>query len=153
MKSKADKAFSKEILKAAEDVLRVDPLISMELGLGIEAGGIFASSSSFTNSVVVVAVNENDNGNDNDNDGDKSESKPESESSVTTTTTTKSKSTTTTIKIHQMVMEFQLNGGNAWAQAKVHGIKYGETGPVQLLSLGVANMDASLSGGWAQVKV
>ena len=147
MKSKADKAFSKEILKAAEDVLRVDPLISMELGLGIEAGGIFASSSSFTNSVVVVAVNENDNGNG--NDGDNCES--ESESSVTTTT--KSKSTTTTIKIHQMVMEFQLNGGNAWAQAKVHGIKYGETGPVQLLSLGVANMDASLSGDWAQVKV
>ena len=143
VKSKDDKVLSKEILKAAEDVLRVDPLISMELGLGIEAGGIFASSSSKNSAVIVEQKKELSLGNDDDGDdnSDNGESESESESELVT------------IQMHQMIIEFQLNGGNSWAQARVHGIKYGtETNsPVQLISLGVANMDASLNGGWAEV--
>ena len=66
-------------------------------------------------------------------------------------------------------MEFQLNGGNSWAQARVCGIQKINTPPdvlngqgqepdskdneIQLISLGVANMDASLNGGWAEVKL
>jgi hypothetical protein len=116
-----DKKFSNNILQKAEEILRIDPLISMELGLGIEAGGIFASSK------------------------------------------------TTQHHYQIMIMEFQLNGGNSWAQARVCGIQKIYTPPedgngqeqqpdnneneIQLISLGVANMDASLNGGWAEVKL
>eukprot|EP01083_Nonionella_stella_P037787 102994_1 len=103
-----DKAISGEVLNLAERTLRADPLISMELGAGLESGGIFASSS----------VKNEEGG----------------------------------VAVHQIRMEFQLNGGNSWAQAKVHGIKYGSK-PVQLISLGVSNMDAALNGGWAEVTV
>ena len=116
-----DKKFSQNILQKAEEILRIDPLISMELGLGIEAGGIFASSTSTQHHYQI------------------------------------------------MIMEFQLNGGNSWAQARVCGIQKintpedGNNGQeqepdsneneIQLISLGVANMDASLNGGWAEVKL
>ena len=115
-----DKKFSKNMLQKAEEILRIDPLISMELGLGIEAGGIFASSISTQHHYQI------------------------------------------------MIMEFQLNGGNSWAQARVCGIQKINTPPdvlngqkpgndndneIQLISLGVANMDASLNGGWAEVKL
>ena len=117
-----DKKFSQNILQKAEEILRIDPLISMELGLGIEAGGIFASSKSTQHHYQI------------------------------------------------MIMEFQLNGGNSWAQARVCGIQKINTpdgshgqgqgqepgnneNEIQLLSLGVANMDASLNGGWAEVKL
>ena len=114
-----DKKFSRNILQKAEEILRIDPLIAMELGLGIEAGGIFASSKSTQHHYQI------------------------------------------------MIMEFQLNGGNSWAQARVCGIQKINTPPdvlngqepdskdneIQLISLGVANMDASLNGGWAEVKL
>ena len=115
-----DKKFSQNILQKAEEILRIDPLISMELGLGIEAGGIFASSKSTQHNCQI------------------------------------------------MIMEFQLNGGNSWAQARVCGIQKINTpeddngqvqepdskdNEIQLISLGVANMDASLNGGWAEVKL
>ncbi|OEU11874.1 hypothetical protein FRACYDRAFT_244994 [Fragilariopsis cylindrus CCMP1102] len=121
VKDNSDKKFSQNILQKAEEILRIDPLISMELGLGIEAGGIFASSKSTQHHYQI------------------------------------------------MIMEFQLNGGNAWAQARVCGIQKINAPPedgneqvqepdskdneIQLISLGVANMDASLNGGWAEVKL
>lgn len=107
-----DKELSKEILIQAEDVLRRDPLISMELGTGLEAGGVFSSSSSIKNGV------------------------------------------------HQLVMEFQLNGGNSWAQCRCHGVKYvdgdndrNSQDAVELISLSVSNMDAAFNGGWAEVTI
>jgi len=65
---------------------------------------------------------------------------------------------------HQLVMEFQLNGGNSWAQCRCYGFKRigdsfsstngsTENTRVQIVTLGVSNMDASLNGGWAEVKV
>lgn len=113
-----DKELSKEILIQAESVLRNDPLISMELGTGLEAGGVFSSSSSI----------DEDEG----------------------------------IRIHQLVMEFQLNGGNSWAQCRCHGVKYcaNESGgdlnsqdTIELISLSVSNMDAAFNGGWAEVLI
>ena len=91
-----DQKFCDEILAAAQAKLREDPIITMELGTGLEAGGVFSSSSSKSDS------------------------------------------------IRQLVMEFQINGGNSWAQAKVHGIKVNQD-PVRLVSLEVSNMDAVLT--------
>jgi hypothetical protein len=102
-----DKALCDEILDLAQAQLRFDPLISMELGAGLEAGGVFASNSN--------ASSQQQN-------------------------------------IRQLVMEFQINGGNSWAQARVHGIKVGSA-PARLVSLEVANMDASLMGGFAKVSL
>jgi hypothetical protein len=99
-----DRKLSEEILQLSQTILRSDPLISMELGSGLEAGGVFSSSSS--------------------NDG----------------------------KIHQLVMEFQINGGNSWAQARVHGVKILNDAAF-LKSLEVSNMDAALMGGSVQVTI
>ncbi|KAL7516295.1 hypothetical protein ACHAWF_000040, partial [Thalassiosira exigua] len=71
-----DEELSDAIRARAEDVLRNDPLITMELGTGIEAGGVFSSSSSIADGV------------------------------------------------HQIVMEFQLEGGNSWAQCRCHGVRH-----------------------------
>ena len=76
----------------------------MELGPGLEAGGVFSSNSSINKDMK------------------------------------------------QMVMEFQINGGNSWAMAKVHGVKKGN-GEVFLVSLDVSNMDAALMGGSVQIKL
>jgi hypothetical protein len=133
-----DRVLREEILRLAEGFLRADPLVSMELGLGIEAGGVFASSSSVHRALVESTESRiSSSGNDGEDSG----------VPKTTPTTT----TTSTIQVTQMSMEFQLNGGNSWAQAKISGIRYGTTQPVQLISLGVANMDASLNGGWVEV--
>ncbi len=114
---KRDKQLSQEMLLMAEEILRKDPLIGMELGPGLEAGGIFSSSSSIE-------------------DG-----------------------------IHQLVMEFQINGGNSWAQCRCHGLKFEgrqnqsssdieqDDGTAKLVSLSVSNMDAALNGGWVEVAV
>ena len=127
-----DRAMRQEILRLAEDVLRADPLISMELGPGIEAGGIFASVSSLHR--AVVATTETTRASESDDPA-------------------ANRTSTAALPVRQMSLEFQLNGGNSWAQARVSGIRYGKgrDSPVQLISLGVANMDASLNGGWAEV--
>ena len=79
----------------------------MELGRGLEAGGVFCSSSSIEGGV------------------------------------------------HQLVMEFQLNGGNSWAQCRCHGFQSSKDDEdvVEVLSLRVSNMDAALNGGWADVAI
>ena len=104
-----DKELSKEILIQAEAILRQNPLICMELGTGLEAGGVFSSSSSIEDGV------------------------------------------------HQLVMEFQLNGGNSWAQCRCHGLRFSgdnrNISPVELISLSVSNMDAALNGGWVEVTI
>ena len=37
--------FASELLGLAQQALRSDPTVSMELGMGVEAGGVYASSS------------------------------------------------------------------------------------------------------------
>mmetsp|Transcript_38947 Transcript_38947/g.83903 ORF Transcript_38947/g.83903 Transcript_38947/m.83903 type:complete len:233 (+) Transcript_38947:96-794(+) len=40
----SQKKFARKLLALSEETLRSDPTIAMELGMGIEAGGVFASS-------------------------------------------------------------------------------------------------------------
>ena len=47
--------------------------------------------------------------------------------------------------LQQLVLQFQIEGGNAWAQGIAYGIQR-RSGVVQLVSLQVANMDASMNG-------
>ena len=75
--------------------------MTMELGPGIEAGNVYASS--------------------NDQVGN----------------------------VDQLALQFQINGGNAWAQGIVYGIE-DESG-LRLISLEVANMDAVLNNQSFQV--
>ena len=91
-----DKAFADELLKQAQVALRQDATIGMELGQGVETGGVY--SSMFAQS----------GGYD------------------------------------QLVLQFQIEGGNAWAQGVAYGVRQHET--IQLVSLEVANMDASING-------
>jgi hypothetical protein len=94
-----DKEFAQDLLAQSQTVLRADPTVTMELGQGIETGGVYASQSSETASVK------------------------------------------------QLVLQFQIEGGNAWAQGVAYGIKGGDDdAKIQLVSLKVANMDASLKG-------
>jgi hypothetical protein len=46
----------------------------------------------------------------------------------------------------QLVLQFQIEGGNAWAQGVAYGIKAIPDGEVHLVSLEVANMDATING-------
>jgi hypothetical protein len=92
-----DRDFADRLLAKAGEILRTDPIVTMELGQGIETGGVYAS-----------------------------------------------KRTTSLKGIDQMVLQFQIQGGNAWAQGVAYGIK-AATG-VELVSLEVANMDASMRG-------
>eukprot|EP00977_Amphora_coffeiformis_P014590 scaffold4097_cov166-Amphora_coffeaeformis.AAC.47 len=52
--------------------------------------------------------------------------------------------------VKQLILQFQIEGGNAWAKGSVYGIKC-ISSPVQLVSLQVANMDASMNGTPCQV--
>jgi len=97
----------------------------MELGLGLEAGGVFSSSSS-SSSISSSTSIEN---------GEEEEEEIQ-ENAV--------------ILVRQLLLEFQINGGNSWAQCRCHGLKIGED-EMQMVSLGVSNMDAALNGGWAEV--
>ena len=72
-------------------------MVSMELGQGVEAGGIYASQYDVANG-----------------------------------------------GIEQLVVQFQVEGGNAWAQGVAYGIRQNQS--IQLVSLEVANMDASMKG-------
>jgi hypothetical protein len=96
-----DKPFADALLKQAEVALRGDPTIGMELGQGVETGGVFASKFFKTS----------------DCDFD------------------------------QLVLQFQIEGGNAWAQGVAYGIRSKkDANNIQLVSLEVANMDASMNG-------
>ena len=86
------KVQAQELQELAQRALRSDPRVTMELGMGIEAGGIFASAAS--------------------EDG--------------------------------LVINFQINGGNSWAECTAFGKCGGES--VELIDLTVANMDAAMSG-------
>lgn len=104
---KQDKVLCQATLKMAQETLRQDALVSMELGPGLEAGGVFCSSSS----------------------------------------------TSSSGGIRQFICDFQIQGGNCWAQARVHSIQKQQQEVVQLVSLEVSNMDAALNGGSVQVKL
>jgi len=43
-------------------------------------------------------------------------------------------------------LNFQLSGGNLWAEATAFGIQRNRAGPFELLELTVSNMDAALMG-------
>eukprot|EP00979_Chaetoceros_neogracilis_P002002 scaffold361_cov265-Chaetoceros_neogracile.AAC.12 len=105
--SKRDKSLTKQLLLKAQEILERDPLICMELGRGLEAGGVYCSSSSIQGGV------------------------------------------------HQLVMEFQLNGGNSWAQCRCHGFQIlkDDVDLVEVVSLKVSNMDAALNGGWVDLSI
>ena len=90
----AQKEAAQELQRLAQSALRADPRVTMELGMGIEAGGIFGSATS-------------DEGN--------------------------------------LVINFQINGGNSWAECTAFGKKQGD-GSLALVDLTIANMDAAMSG-------
>jgi hypothetical protein len=113
---KQDKEFAQELLLQCQVALRACPTVAMELGQGMECGGVYASQSGETSN-----------------------------------------------NIKQLVLQFQIEGGNAWAQGVAYGIKLpaaqqdedasDETAAVQLVSLEVANMDASMNGTPLEVAV
>ena len=118
------KEFASELLGLAQRALRLDPTVSMELGMGVEAGGVYASSSG-------RALVEGGGG------------------------------AARTRTWEQLVLQFQITGGNAWAQGVAYGVREvgslgggardGDGGKVHLLALEVANMDAVLNGESFQV--
>lgn len=95
-KSRADK-----LLKLAQEALQSDATLAMELGPGIEAGNVYASSKGVVGNV------------------------------------------------DQLVLQFQINGGNAWAQGITYGVE--DDNGLRLISLEVANMDAVLNNQSFQV--
>jgi len=112
----------------------------MELGLGLEAGGVFSSSSSRSSlsSSSSSSLSSSSSSRPIENGEEETEEKKvEKEEPVV-------------LIVRQLLLEFQINGGNSWAQCRCHGLKIGEE-DVQMVSLGVSNMDASLTGGWAEV--
>jgi hypothetical protein len=46
----------------------------------------------------------------------------------------------------QLVLQFQIEGGNAWAQGVAYGVQAFPGGNYELVSLEVANMDATMNG-------
>lgn len=102
-----NREFADELLAVVQRTLRADPVVSMELGQGIETGGVYASTATSTEM--------------NDSDGKK--------------------------QVDQLVLQFQINGGNAWAQGVACGLKDSDTDSnVRLVSLEIANMDAMMFG-------
>jgi len=99
----SQKPFANKLLQLAEKALQSDPTIVMELGPGIEAGNVYASSFATTTS------NSNN------------------------------------CNVNQLVLQFQINGGNCWSQGVTYGIQTVEDGDVTLMALEVANMDATLN--------
>jgi hypothetical protein len=101
-----NKVLADEALAAAQAALNVDPLVTSELGAGLEAGGIFASSACDNEEGRLFALN------------------------------------------------FQISGGNLWAEASARGIKRHSFGtPFELLELTVSNMDAVMMGGEPSIRV
>jgi hypothetical protein len=101
-----DRPFADTLLALAQSAMRTDPTIGMELGQGVETGGVYSS-------LMMKGI-------------------ADAEGHM----------------IDQLVLQFQIEGGNAWAQGVAYGIKEEEeeNGRVQLVSLEVANMDASMNG-------
>ena len=103
----SQRKFANELLDLSEEALRSDPTIVMELGMGVEAGGIYASSYVPYHKERTLLWGKN---------------------------------------VDRMVLQFQINGGNAWAQGVAYGAREcSEKGRITLLSLAVANMDAVLN--------
>mmetsp|Transcript_13877 Transcript_13877/g.20480 ORF Transcript_13877/g.20480 Transcript_13877/m.20480 type:complete len:205 (-) Transcript_13877:372-986(-) len=94
-----DRQLANELLKLAESAMRADPTIAMELGQGVEAGGVYFSQKTTYQGIY-----------------------------------------------DQMVLQFQIEGGNAWAQGVAYGIQDADNKIIQLVALEVANMDASMNG-------
>jgi hypothetical protein len=68
-------------------------------------------------------------------------------SSLSTTTTVANKSSQGQRKPYkQLVLQFQIEGGNAWAQGVAYGVQAIPDGNFELVSLEVANMDATMNG-------
>jgi uncharacterized protein YjeT (DUF2065 family) len=98
----AQRQFADELLELSEEALRSDPTVAMELGMGTESGGVYASSyAPYSNECKTFE--------------------------------------------DRIALQFQINGGNAWAQGVAFGAREINTGRVRLLALEVANMDAVLS--------
>lgn len=97
-----DRLLTETLLQQAQDAMRQDPTITMELGCGIETGGVYASQKT--------------------NNG----------------------------SYDQLVLQFQIEGGNAWAQGVAYGVRSRSSSSrgeiIQLVTLEVANMDASING-------
>lgn len=131
--------FAEELLRQARAVLRADPSVTMELGQGLETGGIYSFLLGGGDGVDDVGGAEWDGGRRRRGSG----------------------------ACRQLVLQFQIEGGNAWAQGVAYGIQLMgdnldadaaanlEDGPgstamigdnVHLVSLEVANMDASMNG-------
>lgn len=99
----SQRGLADQILRLAQDALRTDALVLMELGPGLEAGSVYASSYARSKNV------------------------------------------------DQLVLQFQINGGNAWAQGIGYGIQ--DENGVKLISLEVANMDAVLNNQCFQLDI
>jgi len=113
----SDKQFAATLMKQVEPVLRYDPTVSMELGQGIETGGIYSS-------VCVRDV-------------------PLLKSPLSLLDD--STQGTSNSEVDQIMLQFQITGGNAWAQGIVYGIRESNNN-VRMVSLEVANMDAVMNG-------
>ena len=102
----------------------------MELGMGIEAGGIYASSfATTTTTTTSAAVDDNSGGGQN------------------------SSRVASCNRVEQLVVQFQITGGNAWASGVAYGMRQRresaaaeKADKVQLVSLEVANMVAVWNG-------
>jgi hypothetical protein len=105
----SQQSFATALLKLCESALRSDPTVTMELGMTLEAGGVYTSSYSKQKSEELGGG-----------------------------------------ILEQLVLQFQINGGNAWAQGVAYGVRISngeETDQeVRLVCLKVANMDAVLNG-------
>jgi len=134
---KRHKSFASQLLSLSEQALRADPTVCAELGMGVEAGGVYASA--YASASV-------------------------SESGQATHTRSQRGGA-----VEQLVLQFQIAGGNAWAQGVAFGVREegasveaeanknddaggdaaaddDDDGRVRLVSLEVANMDAVLNG-------
>ena len=99
----SQRSRAERMLRLAQEALRSDPTVTMELGPGIESGNVYASSSDKVGNV------------------------------------------------DQLVLQFQINGGNAWAQGVLYGVE--DENGLRLISLEVANMDAVLNNQSFQVQL
>jgi hypothetical protein len=104
-----DRAVCDALLQQAQTVLRADPLVTGELGQGLETGGVYASQR-----------------------------------------------TTSIASWDQLLVQFQIEGGNSWAQGLAYGVQAkanSNKGGIQLVSLSVSNMDSSMNGTPFQVRI